>query len=171
MITIKQLKLYTIIGILFVLILGTIWHFVYGWSGNNSFAGLFFPINESTWEHMKLLFFPMLLYSFIMNRKFKSLYPCITSALLSGILSGTLLIPIIFYTYTGILGHNIFMLDLITFALSVVIAFYIVYKLTLSCKAENYILLLIILIFTLTICFLLFTYYPPNIGLFTEPVK
>lgn len=48
----------TIVGILFVSVLGVLMHFVYEWSGSNRFVGLFAPINESTWEHMKLLFFP-----------------------------------------------------------------------------------------------------------------
>ena len=42
-------------------VLGTLFHFVYGWSGENPVAGLFFPVNESTWEHLKLIFFPILL--------------------------------------------------------------------------------------------------------------
>ena len=94
----KQLKAYTIIGIIFTIILGSLSHFFYEWSNNNFFVGLFTPINESTWEHMKLLFFPMLLYSLLMIPKLKGNYPCIHSAYWTGILIGTLLIPAIFYT-------------------------------------------------------------------------
>lgn len=47
-------------GFLFMSVIGTLLHFVYEWSGNNSIVRLFAPWNESTWEHMKLLFFPML---------------------------------------------------------------------------------------------------------------
>lgn len=165
----NQFKHYTIAGILFVLITGTLSHFFYQWTGNNFIAGLFTPVNESTWEHMKLIFFPMLLYSPVMIRKFKEHYPCMISSISFGILSGTLFIPIIFYTYTGVLGYNIFILDLITFALSDIIAFYIVYKFSLSCKIQDYTLLLWSTVFIFIICFILFTYYPPNIGLFAEP--
>lgn len=59
----KHLKRYTIIGIIFVLITGTFAHFLYDWTENNHIVGFFTPINESIWEHMKLLFFPMLIYS------------------------------------------------------------------------------------------------------------
>ena len=38
--------------------LGVLFHFMYEWTGENAIAGLFFPINESTWEHLKLIFFP-----------------------------------------------------------------------------------------------------------------
>ena len=76
----KQLKTTAIIGILFVLIVGTLSHYVYEWSGKAFLVGFFFPVSESTWEHMKLIFFPMLLYGFYMNRRLRDKFPCITSA-------------------------------------------------------------------------------------------
>ena len=59
----KNLKSALIIGTIFVLITGILSHFVYDWSGQNFIVGFFSPVNESTWEHMKLSFFPMLLFS------------------------------------------------------------------------------------------------------------
>lgn len=164
-----ELKYYYILGIFFVAILGTLLHFLYQWSGNHFFIGLFSPINESIWEHMKLLFFPMLLYSFLFIPKLKKNYPCIISSLCFGILIGTLLIPVLFYTYTSFTGNNIFFLDIATFILSIIIAFFISYRLTLSCKAEPYHFLLYGLIIILFLCFALFTYYPPNLPLFLDP--
>lgn len=163
-----QLKRYSIIGAIFVLVVGTVSHFLYEWAGNNFLVGLFTPINESIWEHMKLFFFPMLFYSFIMTTRLNSKYPCLISALPFGILIGTTLIPVIFYTYSGILGKDVFILDMVTFLLSIIIAFYIVYKLTLSCKLKNHFILLNCLVIIMLICFLLFTYYPPEIELFAE---
>ncbi len=139
----KHLKRYTIIGIFFVLITGTLAHFLYDWSGNNYIVGLFTPINESIWEHMKLLFF--------------------------GIIIGILLIPIFFYAYTSILGEDTFILDIGTFILSIIIAFWLSYKLTLSCKLEPYTLLLCGLICILFICFMIFTYNPPKTRIFKDP--
>ena len=60
--TIKKLNITIIIGILAVWVSGSLFHFVYDWTGRNTFVGLFFPTNESTWEHMKLAFLPMNLY-------------------------------------------------------------------------------------------------------------
>lgn len=67
----KHLRHCTIIGIIFVMLTGTLSHFLYDWSGQNPVVGLFTPVNESIWEHMKLLFFPMLLYSLIMILKYR----------------------------------------------------------------------------------------------------
>lgn len=165
----KHLKHYTIIGIIFVIIAGTLAHFLYGWTGNNPIVGLFTPINESVWEHMKLLFFPMLLYSLIMILKFHRKYSCITSALCFGILVGAFLIPLFYYTYTFILNKNVFILDIGTFIASIVIAFWLSYKLTLSCRLESYTSLLCIMVCLLFACFLAFTYRPPNITIFQDP--
>lgn len=162
----NKLKLYTIIGTIFVILAGTISHFVYEWSGHNFILGLFFPVSESTWEHMKLCFFPMLLYSLYMNHKLKDDYPCVTSALLFGLLLGTVLIPVIFYTYSGILGQNYLPLDIATFILSVVWAFAAVYRFTLSCRMVSFTFVLKLTVFVMMICFFVFTCFPPDIGIF-----
>ena len=167
----NKVKTYTIIGIVFVIIWGIISHFIYEWSGNNFILGFFFPVNESTWEHLKLCFFPMLLYSFYMNRKMKEDNPCITSSLLFGILLGTFLIPAIFYTYSGIIGKNYIFLDIATFIISVLLAFISVYRLTLSCKINSFSFGLKICVLFVAVCFLIFTYYPPDIGIFMNPSK
>lgn len=165
----KHLKRYTIIGIIFVLITGTLAHFLYDWTGNNYIVGFFTPINESIWEHMKLLFFPMLIYSLFLILKSGKIYPCITSSLCFGIIMGTILIPILYYAYTSILGKNFFVLDISTFILSIIIAFWLSYKFTLSCKLEPYTLLLCFLVGILFFCFILFTYNPPETRIFEDP--
>lgn len=160
------LKSTTILGICFVIITGSLFHFVYEWTGESFIAGFFVPINESTWEHMKLIFFPMLLFAFFTKRKLQDNYPCIGVSLLAGILIGTVSIPIIFYTYTGILGFHTMVLDILTFVTTVLIAFTATYRLTKSCKAQEYKSILLGAVILLMICFFVFTYAPPDIGLF-----
>ena len=60
-----SLKSFTIISIIFTIIVGTLLHFVYEWSNNNIVAGIFGAINESTWEHLKILFIPMLITTIV----------------------------------------------------------------------------------------------------------
>ena len=120
-----KLKRDTIIGLLFVLITGTLAHFLYGWTGKNIVAGLFTPVNESVWEHMKLIFFPMLLFSSVAIFLLKNQYPCISSAFYIGILIGTALIPILFYAYTAILNTNYLFLDIAVFFISAALAFFV----------------------------------------------
>ncbi len=165
----KHLKQYTIIGILFVLAKGTLDHFLYDWSGHNTIVGLLTPINESIWEHMKMLFYPMLLYTLFLIFKFRKTYSCITSSLCFGILMGTVLIPIFFYAYTSILGKDITIFDIGIFILSILIAFRLSYKLTLSRRLEPYTVLLCCLVIVLLLCFMTFTYHPPGTRIFQDP--
>ena len=171
----KQLKYNTIIGIIFVLATGTLAHFFYQWSGKNRIVGLFTPINESIWEHMKLLFFPMLLYAVYLVLKFRAQYPCIAVSLCFGILAGTLLLPVFYYAYTTLLGRNVFVLDIALFVLCILIAFGSSYQLTLHCSLENdqthrnYRLLLYLCICVLFVSFIIFSYYPPDLIIFKDP--
>ncbi len=157
---------YTILGFVFVSVLGTVAHFVYEWSGQNYFLGFFVSVNESTWEHMKLLFFPMLLYYFLLPSDMQVPHPFALQNYPSAVLIGTGMIPVLYYTYSGILGFQITVLNLLTFYLSVLLAFvsfyYLAQKKT-NRKRSNcsYFLLLLFLIL-----FFLFTYNPPNLGIF-----
>lgn len=161
----KQLKNYSITGTIFVIILGTLSHFLYGWSGRNVTVGLFTPVDESVWEHMKLLFFPMLLFSAPMAFLLRKRYPCVIPSLCAGILAGTFCIPLLFFTYTYVLGKNFLVLDIAVFFLSVATAFFAAYRLTKSCRLQPYALCFYSLVFVLLLCFLLFSYAKPYIPL------
>lgn len=165
----KRLRHSMIFGTLFVVITGSLAHFLYAWSGKQPFIGLFSPVNESVWEHMKLIFFPMLLYTFAANRKWGKDYPEMASSLYGGILAGTIGIPVIFYGYTSILTKNFLFLDIGTFILCTAISFYIAYQFTRSGKLKPYTSLLCSLVSILFLCFLIFTYYPPDTEIFIDP--
>ncbi len=166
----KCIKRGIIIGILFVLAAGSLSHFMYDWSSRQSVIGLFTPVNESVWEHMKLLFFPMLLYALFLCLRYRE-NPCLFSAFCAGILAGTFLIPVLFYAYNALLGRDVFLLDIGTFLISVLAAFWLTYKLSVSCKSAPYSFLLYSVIVILLLCFLRFTYQPPSHKIFEDPAK
>ena len=158
-----------ITGIIVVSVVGSAMHFVYELSGENYFVGLISPVNESTWEHMKLLYFPTLAYTMFLSRKFKDEYPNINCANSAGILIGTFSIPVIFYTYTGILGFHNLVLDIFTFIAAVILAFLTIYHVVQSSSSKKHCRLLSILVTILGFSFLIFTYYPPALGIFQSP--
>lgn len=49
-----------------VLALGVLLHFLYGWLPN-PLTALFAPVRESLWEHVKILFWPLLLAGFVLT--------------------------------------------------------------------------------------------------------
>ena len=94
------MRFYIIAGYLFTAVFGTLSHFLYDCSGQNLFIALFAPVNESIWEHMKLSFFPVLLYAFFLSyiRQPEKEFHTLRDALLLGNFVGTFSIPVLFYT-------------------------------------------------------------------------
>lgn len=164
-----SLKKIMISAAILVSVLGTLAHFVYDWSGGNSLVGLFTPVSESTWEHMKLLFFPMLIVSGAVWLYLRKDYPCIGFSLLAGLLIGTALIPLLFYSYTGILGFTITAVDIAIFYISVITAFFIAYKNAVICPPTGKKILLIAITVLTALAFFWFTYHPPALGIFADP--
>ena len=158
-----------IISIIFILVLGTILHFTYNLFNQNVLVGIFCAVNESTWEHLKLIYYPMLITIFIGKYYLKDNYSNYLCLKTKGILMSFLFIIIFFYTYTGVIGGNISVFNILSFILAVIFSEVFVYKKlskTKSCDIKLAILLLLIIFF----CFVIFTFSPPQIGLFKDPI-
>lgn len=165
----KMVFTFQIISTIFSMILGTLLHFTFDWSSNNIFVGSFSAVNESTWEHLKLLFFPMLITLIIGYFYIGKNIPSYLCSKTLGIISAILFTIIFFYTYTGILGTNFAILNIATFLFSVALGEFLAYKLmfsSFSCNNKK----AIVALFTLFLCFIIFTYFAPKIGLFKDPI-
>ena len=165
----KKIHLYLISGFIFTAVFGTLSHFFYGWSDGNPLIGLISPVNESTWEHMKLVFFPVLIWSFFITGSGSKLSPALRPALLLGGFIGTLMIPVLFYTYSGILGHNVTGIDIAIFFVFAFLAFFCAWRLQNSRIIYQKRTVIYILTVLFLVLFILFTFLPPDIGLFAEP--
>ena len=165
----KILK-FQIFSVIFVWIVGTLLHFTFEWFGNNIFVGAFSAVNESTWEHLKLVFYPSLLITIIGYFYLGTDVPNFLCSKLKSIIISISFIIIFFYTYTGILGTNFALFDIGSFFISIILGEYFIYKDMLSESNCNNKLAIVILLI-LTLCFIVFTYFPPHIGLFKDPVS
>lgn len=157
-----------ILRYLFVVLLGVFLHFAYELSGENPIVGLFALVNESVWEHLKLLFFPMLVLTLwdLFTTQRNNL--CFLPARTLGILAGLAFIVITFYTITGILGFNLAWINILIYLLGVAVTFWVERKL---CKHGNTISvkLAIAILILFIILFIVFTIAPPALGLFIPP--
>ena len=165
----KLLKLQLIV-ILFSLILGTLLHFTYEWSGENLFVGSFSAVNESVWEHLKLVFFPMLIATIIEYFFVKDVANNYIEAKTIGIFTAISVIIVGFFTYSGIIGTSIIFIDILLFILSIIIGEYVAYKL-MKREDESTVLtesLSVIILIFLFMCFVIFTYLPPEVNLFRD---
>ena len=159
-----------LIVILFSLILGTLLHFTYEWSGENLFIGSFSAVNESVWEHLKLVFYPMLIAAIVEYFFVKDVSNNYVEAKTIGIFTAICFIIVSFFTYSGIIGTSIIVIDILIFIISIILGEYVAYRLM---KRENEstvtteCLSIIILVFLL-LCFIIFTYLPPEVNLFRD---
>ncbi len=164
-----KIRNYQIFSIIFTFILGTLLHFTYELSGGNIVIASFSAVNESVWEHLKLLYFPMLLtliIGYFYIGKNVSNYLCSKTV---GIIASMLFTVIFFYTYSGILGKNIAIIDISLFFVATVLGEYVAYRLMNSnfiCNTKIAIFVLILI----GICFVIFTYSAPELGIFKDPL-
>lgn len=152
-------------------IVGSLWHFFYDWTKENAFVGAFAPVNESTFEHLKLLFFPVLIYSVIEFFVLKNRPENYIAAASAGIFTGMLAITAFFYTYTGILGYNIMVLDILCYFIGLAVMLYtkkrIIDNGSFRSKTAQYIFIIAIIL--MGFLFVVWTHNPPTLGIFTPP--
>ena len=165
----RTVWLWQLFGFALTSLLGTLLHFLYEWLGKADWIAPFSGINESTWEHMKLLFWPMLLYAILESFFFKA-YEGFWCVKLRGTLIGLSLIPLIFYLYNGVIGKSPDWINISIFFISAAAAY--VYesralkKGSVSCKSKR---LAIAFLCVIAIMFLAFTFFTPSLEIFKEP--
>jgi len=166
----KILKL-EFIGAIFIIILGSLLHFTFDWSGKFWLVGTLSAVNESTWEHLKLAVIPALLWMLFEMKLLKERPENFFLAKTKGIYAMPFFIIVIFYSYKAILGKNFLVLDILTFVVAVILGQLISYRIMLFKnlrKIYNQIgLVFLILLF---LAFIIFTFYPPHFFLFQDPV-
>ena len=148
---------------------GTVLHFLYDWLGAPAWIAPFSGVNESTWEHMKLLFWPMLLFAIVQSFFFKE-YECFWCVKLRSILTGVSLIPILFYTYNGVIGKSPDWINITIFFVSAAVAYLHEARLFRSgtpCRPKK---AAIAALCVLAALFAVFTFKAPELGIFKDPL-
>lgn len=167
----KRMFWWGLAGFLFTAAAGTLLHFAFDWSGGSRIAAAFSPVNESVWEHMKMLFFPVLAFS-VVQFCFQGKYePDFLAVRGLSALAGTALIPVLFYTYTGILGHRVLWADAAVFLLADALTFRMDGRLRRRDAFSALWLQFVGLgvLWGLAFLFVLWTFRPPVLPLFADP--
>lgn len=149
--------------IIFLFLLSFLWHFMYDWFPS-VLTSIFFPVNESIWEHMKIIFYCLFIGS-VLEKKGNNYYLNI----LVKPLVGVLFYLIIFIPLYLIFGESMFI------SLSLMLFTYIIMELLgikISKQEElNIKALPIIIIILIIILFSILTFYPLHNFLFFDSVK
>ena len=166
----RLIGLWQLMGFAITALGGTLLHFLYDWLGEALWIAPFSGVNESTWEHMKLLFWPMLLFAVVQSFFFKDRgdFWCVK---LRGILLGMALIPVIFYTYNGVIGKSPDWLNIaIFFVAAAAVYLYetrLYQKERVRCSSPKW---AVVALGGLAVLFVVFTFVTPEIGIFRDPL-
>lgn len=166
---VKSVFWFQVASVILAIVLGVLLHYTYQLSNNNCLVGTFSAVNESTWEHLKLAFFPMLITTIVGYFIIGKANPNFLCAKLAGIITTMIFITTFFYTYTGIIGTDYSLLNILSFIIGVILGEYKAFRKILKDKACNKTITIIILIL-LTISFIYFTFNPPKINYFKDPI-
>lgn len=151
-----------VLGYIVVSILGVLFHFAYDFL-NIDLLKIVFPMNESVFEHLKLIIFPCLIYMIIDLFVTKD-RTRIFESYISGIFISMLFMIVGYYTYSGIIGTDISWANIVLFFICIGIVFVFRYKKITLFDVSNSVIVLIILLIIIE----LFTFYPADINLFTN---
>jgi hypothetical protein len=160
-----------IAGIFLIFFAGSLLHFTYQWTNASRFAAIFSAVNESTWEHLKLAFWPALFYAVL---EYLFLFDAVDQfwfAKFLGIFLMPVLIVVIFYGYKTICGRHFLWADITTFFIAVS-GGQIVSFLLMRSNMNSRLLELagIAGLLVMTAAFSLLTLFPPRFFLFKDPL-
>ena len=166
----RSIGIWQLMGFAVTSLGGTLLHFSYDWLGEAVWIAPFSGVNESTWEHMKLLFWPMLIFAVVQSFFFRDRKD-FWSVKLRGIVLGLVLIPVLFYTYNGVIGKSPDWINIAIFFVSAAIAYIYETRLLnaekLSPRSQK---LPIAILCVIALLFVVFTFATPEIGIFKDPI-
>ena len=102
----KQINVIYYFSSVIIFLLSALSHFMYDWTNNNEFISMFVPTNESIFQHLKMIFFPIVLYYLvtyiIYNRKYDIIfYKWILSAITTFLFTSGLITASYYIFRTG----------------------------------------------------------------------
>lgn len=147
-------------------LLGTVMHFVYGWFPH-PLVGLIAPVNESVWEHLKLLFWPFLLAAIALSAGAEKPVRSWNGFLISLLVQPFVLTGAYYLLRDGF-GVSSLTVDILLYCAVMALGFWLAYRLRDSAHAERTVGLLIVLAAIYGVCLIVFTLAAPNLPIFTS---
>ena len=166
----RSIGLWQLMGFAVTSLAGTLLHFLYDWLGEALWIAPFSGVNESTFEHMKLLFWPMFLYAVVESFFFRDIesFWCVK---LIGIVTGVILIPVLYYTIRGVFGAMPDWVNIAIFFVTAAVSYLLETKSfkqnSVECESPEIAFIILCLI---ALVLVILTFAPPHIPLFEDPV-
>lgn len=158
-------------GIFFIVFAGAALHFTFEWSGRNPLVGMFSAVNESVWEHLKLPFFPAMMLATVQYALLRKHYPNFFVGKAIGIFSVPVIIVAGFYGYQAVFRSHNLAYDIGLFITSVVAGQIVSHKIIAKYGTRGPMKILPVIALTAyVLVFFAFTFEPPRLEVFRDPV-
>lgn len=153
--------------------LGFLFHFTFEFLNSSKVAAPFFPVNESVWEHLKLIFYPLILTAlgeyFLLNKPYKSFIAVKTAGIWLAIIF-TVFVYYIFYGIAGIKENMAVTLTIYILSFALEVYFVTKYLPRPVWAGKNRRNIAIFVLVMTALLFGIFTFAPPHIQLFFDPM-
>lgn len=156
-------------GAVLVFALGSALHFTYDWLGAWPPAAIVAAVNESVWEHLKIAFWPGLLWAVLRSLGAHRASAAHWGARGIGLLCVSLVIVLVFRAYTGAVGHNILAVDITLFGAAIVLGHVAYLACVAPMRRSRALRALGLAVLVAQIAaFAAFTHFPPTTALFED---
>ena len=167
----QKIKRWETIGAIVIIGFGTTLHFWFEWTGYWKPIALIAAVNESTWEHFKMAFWPGLIFALVEYPFIKQETENFFTAKFAGLFAMPVITTILFYGYTSLTGTHILWVDVLIFISSVIGGQWVSLKILTgsgkkNLRLQNFAIAGLIL---MLLAFSLLSYYPPRNFLFAHP--
>jgi hypothetical protein len=167
----RTVAAWEILGFVVIFFAGSFLHFIFELSGFNTLFAPFGSVNESTWEHLKLFYWPALLFAIVQHAFIRHEVNNFWAAKAHSIVLTPLVVAIAFYTYVGIVvpieGKGTLAGTLVTAAIGVALGQWASYRLLVGPQRSNrWHWAGVTAILAMGAAFVVFTFLPPRIFLF-----
>jgi hypothetical protein len=158
-----------LIGIAVISLLGSGFHFLFEAAGSWPPVGVFAAVNESVFEHLKLTFWPTVIYSAATYKLVKGAAHNYFAAKAAALYIMPLTIIVLFYGYTTLTGMENVIIDIFIFFVAVAcgqLAGYRVMRIHPLPMCTVWLSLACIIV--LAAVYGLLTFYPPHVSFFMD---
>ncbi len=160
-----------LIGIAVISVLGSALHFAFELAGEWPPVGVIAAVNESVFEHLKLTFWPTLLYAVVTYRLLRQDTHNFLTAKTAAVYVMPVTIIVLFYGYTILTGIESFIVDILIFIVAVAVGQLTSYRILVTKQLPPWLKWLsLALLVVLAFIYALFTFYTPHMTFFMDSV-
>jgi hypothetical protein len=158
-----------LIGIAVISVLGSALHFAFELSGEWPPMGVIAAVNESVFEHLKLTFWPTVLYAAVTYRLLRDSARNFIIGKTAAVYVMPVTIIVLFYAYTTLTGTDNVLIDIAIFILAVALGQLVSYRILIKAQLPQWLKWFsLAFLIILAVIYGLFTYFPPHVSFFQD---